>query len=283
MPYSHSPVGLSTRDHKLAALFFEQIIEFGPISFVDPTPDRIKFKGPPPEIDVAQFKKMSRQGKALDPWALANKVVSGDLTDSNEMDAAYAEVRAIWHARAYSTAQQAFVPLVFSPRAFATISEGGQTDALQVLLGGLPFVDTSNAKWAQILDVRKDKRSLSALRDLRLFFASSYEGKSVDFVTDDVQRRLENFERARKKFGFDLLISSAKVLLDSKSILSIAGLALVASILGTPLAATVATLAGASLEIAKLTINITEQTHNFQSKAQEHELAYLIELKNKFP
>jgi hypothetical protein len=209
--------------------------------------------------------------------------VPGDLTNPNELHAAYAEVRAIWHARAFTTAQQAFVPLVYSPSAFATISESGQSDALQIVLGGLPLVDTSTAKWAQILEVRRDKRSLSALRDLRLFFASSYEGKNAAFVTDDVQRRLENFERARKKFGFDLLISSAKVLLDSNSILSVAGLGLVAAILGTPLATTVATLAGVSLEIAKLTINITEQTHNFQSKAQEHELAYLIELKNKFP
>ncbi len=157
MPYRRSPVGISIRDHKLAALFFEQILAFGPRFFDDPTPKEVLFEGPEPEVDPAQFKEITGPGGPLNPWNLAQKLIPSDVFDvysEQERREAYAEARAIWYAGTYSLSGQAFVPLIFSPRAFA-VFEGGESDALQVLITGFPFVDTSKAKWAQILDLRK--------------------------------------------------------------------------------------------------------------------------------
>jgi hypothetical protein len=68
----------------------------------------------------------------------------------------------------------------------------------------------------------------------------------------------------------------------AKSTLSVAGLGFAAAIFGTPFSATAAALSGVSLEVGRLVVNIAEKKHDFRCAAQDHELAYLIELKKEF-
>ena len=273
MAYQRFPVGIVFDQYKLAGLYFDRIYVCGTWYFdqsLNPPPELL-FKVPENMMDNIIFREAERI--QANPNHIAE--IFNNVAD-------YGEVKAIYYARYLSTREYPCVPMVFSQSAFNFLYEKGTLDSLQVVIGGLPLFDAPKAEWKQILEVRKDKKSLSSLRDLKLFFASNYEGKSADFVIDDVNSKLERFERARKKHGFDLITSSVKVLLDAKSVLSLAALGLAAAFVGSPMAVSTALAAGISIEVGKLAINIAEKKRVFADDTQNNELGYLVELKKKF-
>ena len=77
----------------------------------------------------------------------------------------------------------------------------------------LSLIDTSKASWGQIIEIRN-------LKNLRLFFFSNYQDKPGDFVKDDLLKRIDEYDSARKKHGFDLKATSMLTLLKSKNLQS---------------------------------------------------------------
>jgi len=145
---------------------------------------------------------------------------------------------------------------------------------LAISLSGIPLVDTSQAEWDQIIDLRRDSESQNRLRNLRLFLYTNYQGKSVDYIQDDLGRRLHAYELARKKFGFEIVTSCFSTLLESKNVYSAIAGGFVAGLVG---GLSAAATAGTIIEVGKVALEFAKRRYQFKEMTQNHELAFVIE------
>lgn len=82
----------------------------------------------------------------------------------------------------------------------------------------IPLVDTARTLWEQILELRKDPEARAALRSLRLFLYSNYDGKPSSFVADDLARRIDDCSSTRKRMDFESITGRISVLIEAKSV-----------------------------------------------------------------
>lgn len=147
-----------------------------------------------------------------------------------------------------------------------------------LVLSNIPLVDTARMSWEQILELRKDPEARAALRNLRLFFYSNYNGKPSSFVADDLARRLDEYSSTRKRMGFESITGSISALIEAKSVQSAAAMGIAAGLAGGPIigltSAALLEVSGMALEFAKRRFAITE----FE---KHHDLAYLIQTQKK--
>lgn len=141
-----------------------------------------------------------------------------------------------------------------------------------------PLIDTSKAKWDQIIELRKDVESRNKLRNLRLFLYENYRGKDSDFIEDDLGRRIDEYERARKKHGFEMVISSIRALIDSKNLQAALGGGLAAALLGGPISGITT---AALIELGSISIEIAKKRSDFKDLTEGHDLAFIIQAREK--
>lgn len=103
-------------------------------------------------------------------------------------------------------------------------------------MANIDLIDTNNASWDQIVEVRNDIDSRKKLQRLRVFLTKNYKNESRNFIEDDIAKGLDDYEVARKKHGFDTVVSSLSILLDAKNIHSAAAAGIGAAFLGGPIA-----------------------------------------------
>jgi hypothetical protein len=140
-------------------------------------------------------------------------------------------------------------------------------------LNNVRLVDLTETNWKQILEFRTDQDSRKKLRRLRLLFFAEFVGKPRSFIQDDIQRRLDDYEIAAKKHGFELVNGSLSALLDANSLQAAAVASVAAAIFGGPLAGLAA---GAVVEIGRLAITVSERLLPIIELADTHELGYII-------
>lgn len=156
----------------------------------------------------------------------------------------------------------------------AATEVGGCQHDPSITLSKLNLIDTSQAEWRQIIELRKDIESHRKLARLRLFIHKNYANCSFAYIEDDLSQRLEEYERVTKKFGFKTMLSSLSLLLDSKALHASAGAGLVVGLFGGPLAGL---SAAAAIEIGKIAVNIAEKHHDLRDWQSGHELAFIFD------
>ena len=154
-------------------------------------------------------------------------------------------------------------------------------DDLTLSLAGIPTIDTRKVSWENIIEFRNDKEAKKKLRNLRLFLCENYEGKSRAFIEDDLSKRLEDYDETCRDFGFETRTSILSAVLDSKNIQTTFAASAGAAIFGKPVVVAGTILAGVSIEIGKIAIEISKRTHAFHRIKRNHPLAYLIEIQGK--
>lgn len=111
----------------------------------------------------------------------------------------------------------------FKPALIRTVSEAGflnssywntefsfsdqvsqSSSEIAITLSGLDLVDADMVPWEAILELRKDKASMSDLRDFRLFLTEQQSGREPEHVRDLILSKLEAHKRAAKKWNLDL-------------------------------------------------------------------------------
>ncbi|GJL76341.1 hypothetical protein [Nitrosomonas sp.] len=143
-------------------------------------------------------------------------------------------------------------------------------------LPAIKLVDTSNISWQQIWGLRDDPVARKKLRNLRLFFYENYNGKSKSYITDDLEKRLEDYEDIAKQYDFELKTSMLSGLLDSKNIQGLAAAGIAAAFIGGPIAGIATPVI---IEIGKLTLEFGIKKYSMQRFEKSHELAYIIQAK----
>lgn len=137
----------------------------------------------------------------------------------------------------------------------------------------VPFVDTSNATWEQILELRSDPEAKRKLRNLRLFLHENYKDNSSEFISDDLHRRIDEFQAARRKHGFEIVTGSISALLDAKSLQAAAASALAGTLFGGPIGALTSAV---TVEIGSLALEAAKRIYAIKDFENSHDLAYLI-------
>jgi hypothetical protein len=155
-------------------------------------------------------------------------------------------------------------PLRFSP-------------AVELHLIGMKVVDTSRATWEQVLEFRTDRKSQSMLRDMRMLFDSDLRDKSPAYIADYIDSKLEKYEAACSKHGFETVTESLQLLLDSKSVLGMAVLAAASVFTGHLDIAMGSMAGGVAIETSKLALNIISRRRDFVWWSREADLSYIFE------
>jgi len=148
-------------------------------------------------------------------------------------------------------------------------------------LAGLNLVDTCNLEWDQIIEFRKDEAARYKLKKLLSFMNKNYSGKSFTEIEDDLGGMYYDYLNVCKDWKFETRRSSLNLILDSKDIRKTIAATAGFALFGEPVLASGILLAGASIEIAKLALHVATQKHAFNKLKRDHELAYLIDVKEE--
>lgn len=296
MSYDPTIAALTFGDTKAAALYFKRVL---PVSFASLTGD---YKGffvnvpDPVPLEVAAKLIFGEDAPRdlivtyLDEyWTPFIRRLSPLVANPKASDApdAYEELKHLYLSNTTTpeghSVRDAFQDFarglgidtysVLLPEKNEATSGFGETYAY-LALSAVSLIDTSKATWEQIAELRRSPEAARRLRRLRLFFFGTYVGKSRSFVEDDLLRRLDDYERTRKEFGFETSLSVLSVLLDAKSIQSafVAGMA--AAFFGGPVAGLAS---GAVVELGRVAIEAGKKVAQIRRLHDGHELAYLID------
>jgi hypothetical protein len=153
--------------------------------------------------------------------------------------------------------------------------------SLQIKTNNLKLISTKNAEWDQIRQIREDPDSIKKIRNLRLLLEEKYQDKSSDFIADDIDKRIDLYEEAAKKHGFELQTHVVTSLLDPKSLIGVGSLAALASFAGGPAALTGAAAIGAVLHTSKGFFEVRQKKFTFASERKNSEVSYIVEAQKK--
>jgi len=145
-------------------------------------------------------------------------------------------------------------------------------------LANIPIVDADSADFDQIKNLRKDAESKRKLTNLKLFLHETYVGKSIEFIEDDLTRRMYDFNIVVKKHGFRTQQAALSTLFNSKTILPTIATAIASVVVGKPLLS-VAAAAGALIEVDKIIVQVRQCKYDHSALLETHELAYFFKLK----
>lgn len=147
-----------------------------------------------------------------------------------------------------------------------------------VRVAGLGLIDVECASWDQIVEVRRDPKSRIQLQRLRSFLTEKYSSKSLAFIEDDLAQRISEYERVRRKHGFEIVTGSISALLDSSNLQAAAASGLAVAFLG-------GSWAGASaatfIELGKASLEFAKRRRTMIDWQDSHELAYVVELQSR--
>jgi hypothetical protein len=151
----------------------------------------------------------------------------------------------------------------------------GPTGESIISLASLDLVDAEQASWDQIVEFRRDEEARAKLRRLRLFAYEKYQGKSLEFVKDDIETKIEDYDAAVKKWGFETAQGAINMLLTSKVIGGALAGSLISTLLGSPTMAVVAAASGSLLEIGHVTVEIAKQRLALKTLMRENPVSFI--------
>ncbi|AKH21866.1 hypothetical protein [Sedimenticola thiotaurini] len=294
------------KDVKQAALYFDKIL---PVSFrsMQGTGTDIVFEFPEKipsramvdivfddsAINYSEKQRYNAIGQVIDQWDVFRKKTSDYWSPSSEsskdenyddLSTAYLENRyhqTLGPIRTHFQEYARSLGLKSSDILLPTEVGNNETGPFEAILSltNLELIDVGQASWEQIVELRNDIDSRKKLQRLRVFLSSNYSNKSASYIEDDISKGLEDYNIARKKHGFDTIVSSLSIILDSKNIQSVAAAGIGAAFFGGPM---VGISSVAALELGKFAIEFSKRRKSMIDWQAAHDLAYLVDIISKF-
>lgn len=207
-------VVVTTEHAKRAALLFDRVWCPNPVDNEDPLiPDKLTFY----ENDLDR--KAARKLIEAHQNQLANYIF-GDYDDYFQKKQGYSAV--LYTTQLYRECGYNVLTYFESVYDFGEIYENGTEILYEVGINKLKCINMSGVSWEQILDFRKDQISWGHFRSFRIWVRSLSSVKTVGEAEDILCEKLEKYESAIKKHGFETIVSGMKTLVDSKFFSSIA-------------------------------------------------------------
>jgi len=156
----------------------------------------------------------------------------------------------------------------------------GATPMVIAALDSLDWIDESQLTWDQVVEVRKDIKSVHALKRMLHWLDSQMADKPLAFVADEIQLRLIEYQNATNKHGIKLVRGAFGTFLDVKLWNSLLGTVLGGHHIEPQGGAIVGFLLGVGLQGCRVAF----ETHNLsiesKAKLDENPVAYIHHLKN---
>ncbi len=147
-----------------------------------------------------------------------------------------------------------------------------------LLLGKLDLVDMREKSWSHLLEFRKDTDSAERLRQLTRFVYFNYTGKSVDFVREDIERRIAEYKEVTSFWCFPMKSASMEVLLSGQCAAALGGVFGVA-LFGTQLMPAAAP--GATATVGKATLTVIDRKKKINSIMKRDPVSYIVSAQEK--
>jgi hypothetical protein len=167
-----------------------------------------------------------------------------------------------------------------SARRDAQYQAGDQT-ALLCIVEDLEIVDEQRLTWEQVIEFRKDVEARAAYRRFIHWLDASMVDKSVQYITDEINQRLERYEWSLRKHGIKTMIGGVSDTLNPKSLIgsSTAGIA-INLIAGKPIWSL---LTAGGLLVGRTAVSLAIALVERRDIAMNHrEIAYVQQLKSEF-
>ena len=170
------------------------------------------------------------------------------------------------------------LPVIYQPndKMYNKLYKSDLYDTISLKIAEIPLIDTSEAEWEKIIEIRKDTNSINKLRRFKTFFHQNYSGKEKNFIQDDLLNRIEEYNNAVKDWGFETVISSLTLI--NTSVTSV-GSSLVMALTGKPLEVAAAT--GVCVGIGNIALRLAKEKRKLMKLGRDHPLAYIIDAKKK--
>lgn len=161
-----------------------------------------------------------------------------------------------------------------APRATETTSLG---ERFALSIKNLHLVDPSQLSWDEIIEFRKDRKALSALRNLRLFFNEDLSDKSQAYIEDKLEQLHDRYCDESKQWRFQLAHRTLSVMFDNSSVLAGTAATLAAAVVGGSLSA--AAVAGAVVPIGRVLLEFGRGAMENRTSVEAGAVQYLTQLK----
>jgi len=164
---------------------------------------------------------------------------------------------------------------------FASFLPDGYSDSIEVKIENVGVIDPSNLDWEQVLEIRKDPDSFRKLRRFRLFMTEKHKENNANLIRDDLEQKIDDYQKVCKDHGLDLRDSTISKILDSKSLFGALALSAISLFSGEPVLASASMIGGAAIEMGKIALHVRQEKRQFESKLSNQEIAYLMDVKGK--
>lgn len=143
------------------------------------------------------------------------------------------------------------------------------------LLMDFPMVNVEGVSWKHLLEFRKDRESVYALKDLRTFIFDDYQDKPKAYVIDSIDSKMREHERSIKKWGLGTILSTLEIFISPESV-KVGAVAAVSQMLaGIPLTEAIAT--GAVVNVGSAAIKFGREAQRLSEKQQNTSgVTYLV-------
>ena len=158
-----------------------------------------------------------------------------------------------------------------------------QGEDIFISLINMNMIDVGHTSWEQIIEYRQDKDNIAKYRKLRLFLFNNYEGKSANYIQDDILQKIEDFNSSIATWGFKTKLTVFETILSSKTLYSSATLTMLSSLFQNPGLATIMGTSGALLEIGKISIELFKAKRERSDLLENSPIAYLLRAQKQFP
>jgi hypothetical protein len=159
---------------------------------------------------------------------------------------------------------------------------------ISITLTNLKMVDIESVPFDQIIEFRSDEKSQKRFQRLRRFFERNFEGKSSEYIKDEILLCINEYELACKEHGFQTTQSILGVVIKSKVFYGTASVgiaATLAALSGIPVHELIAPVrsfavsAGAAavlVDIGNLALEMRKSKHGIDRLLENNSAAYLI-------
>jgi len=137
------------------------------------------------------------------------------------------------------------------------------------------LIDGRRLTWPHLIEFRQDKEAQERLRKFRLFAYANYNGKSQDFIKDDLLRLEADYNLTVKKWGLETAVGTIQSVMQSKIMGSgIAG-SFFAGLMGAPLSALAAAGGAIALEVGKISVEIYRHRISINDALRANPISYV--------
>lgn len=166
---------------------------------------------------------------------------------------------------------------------FGTDSNGSKEKTCKeepaLILTSLKLVDTSQIKWRDILEIKKDKESISKLRRLRTFIYQNYQDKPSAFIQDDLLNRIEVYETTAKQLGFKTIDSTFKIIFNSGSLIATTAATIITALSGASVTIPLSLGVGSAFMLGNVGLELRSYKRDLYKFKQENPVTYLTDIK----